>query len=520
MTAFMAALCTWLLIAAAWAQTPNRPGAGDEFNVNTGPRQEDPVACFDRSLRTARAAQQAYQVVYGSEWARQGECSGGTAEGAPGLGACWSPLTQARSLLEQAARLFETGRRTPGRQQSEVIAQANALVRQAAALLDGATQCFRPVFAQWQTRRGGADRTRRAAPPPQERGGPMPWEQAADAAEPRAQPRTRPATPEQRAPERGGPMPWEQAADAAEPQRPRTQVRIPPLSPAQHAARQLESSWRPLKAGVSYATTMFNGKPLHAVRITGPIRIGYAPVKGSYLQGFVNEKDTVLDSRGTRATGVVTGTFSDHLVAKRGEPEHIPGLGGPVVQNGKLVAPVPPAIGVAPLAAPRSFLGYGPDGYFIEEIGPFNTAEERQRKVESLGGGGPLVHGVGGLGQLMKNGVDVHKDARTRQQFRNSGQVSDSPNANAVAGVSANRKTLYLLVEEGNGNAKPPTGAGAGQLAKVLQELKVKDAVMMDGGGSAQIYIKKGVDANGQEFEGVDTRPGGSGRKQRAVFVF
>jgi hypothetical protein len=471
--AFIAALCSGLLIAAAWAQVPNRPGAGDEFSVNTGPRQEDPVACYDRSLRTARAAQQAYQVVYGDEWVRLGQCSGRSAEGAPGLNACWSPLTQARSLLEQAAQLFETGRRTPGPQQRDVVARGNALVKQAAALLDGATQCFRPLFAQWQTRRGEADRTRRPMPPP----------------------------------ERGGPLPWEQAADAAEPQRPRTEVQIPPLTSAQKAARVLESSWRPLKAGVSYATTMFNGKPLHAVKITGPIRIGYAPVKGSYLQGFINENDTVLDSRGTRATGVVTGTFSDHLVAPRGEPEHIPGLGGPVVQNGKLVAPVPPAIGVAPLAAPRSFLGYGRGGYFIEEIGPFKTAEERAKKVESLGGGGPLVHGVGGLGQLMKNGVDVHKDARTRQQFRNSGQISDSPNANAVAGVSADRKTLYLLVEEGDGNAKPPTGAGAGQLAKLLQALKVKDAVMMDGGGSAQIYIRKGVDATGQTFEGVDTVP-------------
>jgi hypothetical protein len=512
MTAFMAALCAWLLIAAAWAQTPNRPGAGDEFNVNTGPRQEDPVACFDRSLRTARAAQQAYQVVYGSEWARQGECSGGTAEGAPGLGACWSPLTQARSLLEQAARLFETGRRTPGRQQSDVVAQGNALVRQAAALLDGATQCFRPVFAQWQTRRGGADRTRRGTPPPPERGGPLPWEQAADAAEPRAQPRTRPTTPEQRAPGRGGPMPWEQPADAAEPQRPRTQVRVPPLSPAQQAARQLESSWRPLKAGVSYATTMFNGQPLHAVKITGPIRIGYAP-QGARLQGFIDGKGTALDNRGTRAIGAVTGTFSDFGIPKRGEPEHIAQLGGPVVQDGKLVAPLPPKVGVGALDAPRSFLGYGPNGYFIEETGKFATAEARAAKVVGFGGtprpGGPLLQGVGGLGQLLHNGIDVHKDSKTRQVFKNSGQLSDAANANAVAGI-LNSNTLYLLVEEGNGNLKRPTGAGAGQLAEVLQQLHVKEAVMMDGGGSAQIYIP-GV---------VDTRPGGSGRKLPSAILF
>ncbi|MDB5905411.1 MAG: Phosphodiester glycosidase [Betaproteobacteria bacterium] len=479
MTAFMAALCAWLLIAAAWAQSPNRPGAGDEFSVNTGPRQEDPVACFDRSLRTARAAQQAYQVVYGSEWARQGECAGGTAEGAPGLGACWSPLTQARSLLEQAARLFETGRRTPGRQQSEVIAQANALVRQAAAQLDGATQCFRPVFAQWQTRRGGADGTRRATPP---------------------------------APERGGPMPWEQAADAAEPQRPRTQVRVTPLSPAQQAATQLENSWRPLKAGVSYATTMFNGQPLHAVKITGPIRIGYAP-QGARLQGFIDGTGTTLDNRGTRAIGAVTGTFSDFRIPKRGEPEHIAQLGGPVVQDGKLVAPLPPKVGVGALDAPRSFLGYGPNGYFIEEIEKFATPEARAAKVVGFGGtprpGGPLLQGVGGLGQLLHNGIDVHKDSITHQVFKNSGQLSDTANANAVAGI-LDRNTLYLLVEEGNGNLKRPTGAGAGQLAAVLQELQVKEAVMMDGGGSAQMYIQ-GV---------VDTRPGSSGRKLPSAILF
>jgi hypothetical protein len=189
------------------------------------------------------------------------------------------------------------------------------------------------------------------------------------------------------------------------------------------------------------------------------------------------------------------------------------------VQDGKLVAPIPPKVGVASLAQPRSFLGYGPNGYFANEIGPFKSPAERQKFVEGLAGNAGSnskvrLQGVGGLAQLLKGGVDVHQaTAITKQGFRAGDQipVDGLINAAAVAGVSSDHKTLFLMIQEGDGLAKPRKGASAGQLAKILLGLGAWDAVMMDNGGSAQIYIPGA---------GANNRPGGSGRLLPNWIVF
>jgi len=162
----MAALRPLLVLglAAAFILADPAPRAaaqeGDVFSTNTdeAPPQQggDPMRCFDHALRNAKAAVQAYQVVYGDPWEEDGRCpqSGG---GAPaGLGACWGDLGPARGLLEQAAELLETGRKTQGPQGKEMIKQGNALVRKAKALVDEAGRCFMPLFAQW--RKNGGDK--------------------------------------------------------------------------------------------------------------------------------------------------------------------------------------------------------------------------------------------------------------------------------------------------------------------------------------------------------------------------
>jgi hypothetical protein len=231
---------------------------------------------------------------------------------------------------------------------------------------------------------------------------------------------------------------------------------------------------RPLKAGVSYASASFRGQKLHAVKVTGGITIGFNP-NGKTLQGFVSDHPGV--------TGAVTGTFSDWAPGSTRPPN----VGGPVVVDGKMVAPKYGQTGAFPFA-PRSFLGYAPGrGFFVQEIPalPTNRARQLQPTVEGL----DAAQGLGGLGRLLDRGQDVHDTyARRGQQF-GPGQVSDAPNARAVAGVADGGRTLVLLIEEGNGNGRPPTGAGLGDMAGVLKGLGVSDAVIMDGGGSAQIYI-------------------------------
>jgi len=249
---------------------------------------------------------------------------------------------------------------------------------------------------------------------------------------------------------------------------------------AKAASDDIRRKWntsRPLKAGVSYAATSFRGQRLHAVRVTGGIKIGFSP-KGETLQGFVDNQPEFV--------GAVTGTFSDWKT--NGGPP--PNVGGPVVVGGTMIAPQYGQTGAFPFA-PRSFLGYAPGrGFFVSEIPAFDNTT-RARLLKPTAEGLRAAQGLGGLGRLLNGGQDVHAAYALKkdgQQFTTA-QVSDAPNARAVAGVADGGRTLVLLVEEGDGNGRPPTGAGVGDLAGVLKGLGVSDAVIMDGGGSAQIYI-------------------------------
>lgn len=158
---------------AAWAQAPVTT---DTFSTNTDPSSgsaplkggvsaSDPMGCFDRAFRDTRAAIQAYQVVNGSGWQKDTACRSDT--GAPaGLGSCWGTLGQARGLIEQAAQLFETGRKSPAPKSEQLIDQANALIKQAAGIVDSADKCFQPVYTQWQKGRGRPQGGVAQNPPP------------------------------------------------------------------------------------------------------------------------------------------------------------------------------------------------------------------------------------------------------------------------------------------------------------------------------------------------------------------
>jgi hypothetical protein len=242
---------------------------------------------------------------------------------------------------------------------------------------------------------------------------------------------------------------------------------------AAHSILQGWSSAKPLRGAVLYTTTRFKGQTLHAVKIAAPIFIGYQ-------EGGVTLK-RMVDGQGNTIIGGVTGTFSAW-------PNKPLGVGGPVVQNGKMVAPQYGRTGIAPLA-PRSFLGYGPNGFLIEEIPAFQNLDVRARDLKAYVEGFGASQGIGGLARLLRSGSDVHAIYAKGAQRFDDRQISDEPNARAVAGVSADRRTLMLLIEEGNGQANPPTGAGMAEMGKILLVLGAPDAVGMDNGGSAQIYI-------------------------------
>ena len=81
--------------------------------------------------------------------------------------------------------------------------------------------------------------------------------------------------------------------------------------------------------------------------------------------------------------------------------------------------------------------------------------------------------------------------------LRRAVSTVDSRIPRAVAGVSNDHQTLILLVQAGD------SGATLSELARILKGLGAWDAVIMDGGGSAQIVIQP----PGQKEPTVDNRP-------------
>jgi TPR repeat protein len=277
---------------------------------------------------------------------------------------------------------------------------------------------------------------------------------------------------------------WEQPVEAAE-------------TAEARAANAILKGWADktgrVSDGVTYAKAPFGGATLHAVRVwigvrndgtLQGIRIGYAPKEAHRLQDFVQKN-------APPAVGGVTGTFSDWKLGMTVPAQP----GGPVVHDGKVVAAHRTVAWLRsdskakPEIVPRSFLGYGPQGFFVKEVPAFEDpggAEKMSQFVGKLG----AQEGVGGLGRLLDAGNDARGEPTGLAQKMKAGQADNGPNARAVAGVSKDQQTLILLVQEGNAQARPPIGAGLGELARILKRLDAWDAVIMDGGGSAQIVIQ------------------------------
>jgi hypothetical protein len=270
--------------------------------------------------------------------------------------------------------------------------------------------------------------------------------------------------------------------------------------PAAEAARQIATGWNQpgarLKAGVSYTSTGFSGQRLHAVRITGEagfrvalsgpggLRLGQAVAQGSIRNGKVGGE-----------VGGGTGTFSNWSPNLSRDTRIAPG--GPVIQGGRVTAPNRSLQGTTP--KPRSLLGWTGQGFFVADVPAFQDAEAQRRFLEqNVIAQRGATEGLGGLGRLLASGDDVHRRVAMGPQGLNPQQAGDTPNARAVAGVSADGGTLFLLIEEGNGQAYPPKGATTEQMVRLLSALGARDAVLFDGGGSAEIAVPaRGVESLG-----------------------
>jgi hypothetical protein len=263
-----------------------------------------------------------------------------------------------------------------------------------------------------------------------------------------------------------------------------------PSTAAQQVARQIIDGWRQpgsrLKAGVSYTSTSFGGRRMHAVRVSGGngLRVAFASDAGGVpLNKALSGKDAVI-SPGIPGglSGGVTGTFSN-WPARKGQAI---APGGPVIQGGKVALPNR-SIGGQGRPVERSFLGWDGSGFFVADLPATDAPGFRSFLNDTILGRYSAQEGVGGLGRLLAGGMDVHSGIAQGRQGLDRNQAGDTRNARAVAGVSRDGGTLFLLVEEGNGAVGQ--GATTKEMADILLGLGALDGVILDGGGSAQIAI-------------------------------
>ncbi|MDQ7246703.1 phosphodiester glycosidase family protein [Dongia sedimenti] len=286
------------------------------------------------------------------------------------------------------------------------------------------------------------------------------------------------------------------AAPAQVPPGQSSQTKPKPIgTEAKAVAAQLQ--WQALKKGVLYASIAFKGGTLHAVKVAGRIKIGFQQ------SGALTKE--LVEQAGSSVIGGVTGTFSNwnstieraypkRLAGKKIEDEETLRTAGPVVQGGKMIWPKPGTLDGIRNDVPRSFLGQRNDGtFFVAEVAPVpRFAQQLKGQVESLG----ASEGIGGLGLILDNGNDVHRQAALGRQRIADDIAGDRRNARAVAGVADGGKTLILLVEERDDRKKTgTTGATTGEMAALLRALGAQQGVIMDGGGSAQIYIRDMIDS-------------------------
>src|SRR5690242_19596820 len=98
---FVALVSVLLPGGFAVAQTPASSPS------STANEQQDPVVCFDQTLRNAVDAVQAYPASLPSLWQQASRCRG---RGTVQLDACWTTLMEAGPLIQRAGQVYELAR--------------------------------------------------------------------------------------------------------------------------------------------------------------------------------------------------------------------------------------------------------------------------------------------------------------------------------------------------------------------------------------------------------------------------
>lgn len=231
--------------------------------------------------------------------------------------------------------------------------------------------------------------------------------------------------------------------------------------PVASSLRELpgQLDWQPIYQGVELATIEIPGKnPCRgkALRIDAAhphIDFVLTPSNGA-APGETNGMKTSTFARATGAQIAINAAPFSPVHAKEGLPQDITGLH---VVNGEVVSLA--QAGYAALLISR-------DSLSSISTGPFDTTE--------------LYNAVGGFQVVLSAGNVV-------------GNQNEGPHPRTAAGVSADGRTLVLMVIDGR-QPRHSTGATTAELGQWLRAAGAHDGVNLDGGGTSTLVL---VDADG-----------------------
>ncbi|MBM3259891.1 MAG: phosphodiester glycosidase family protein [Candidatus Sericytochromatia bacterium] len=262
---------------------------------------------------------------------------------------------------------------------------------------------------------------------------------------------------------------------------------FPPRPEGPLPASAFPAGWAELAPGVRYARTLVNGQVTHALVVEPGTPVTFWA--GPPAEGGLGTRTVRQMAQGRVAA--VNGSFSTLADAPVSRPV------GPTVARGEVridSATIKSGWG----AVPRSFLARDAEGRFF--TGEAAAGEKATALLARLKDQGRQVTDLfGGNGVLLSGGQLADERARSVQGL-DGGQASRSANARTVAGVTPDGRLVLLTTE---GDAAEGRGVGVHELAQWLLQardqdptLKVDEAVILDGGGTAAMVVPgRGVDS-------------------------
>lgn len=235
-----------------------------------------------------------------------------------------------------------------------------------------------------------------------------------------------------------------------------------PIASAPHSAISFDDSGRPDISIVEYSGTVnYNGKSFNLTSVNFTRRADNMVCYNSYIG-----ESTLTNPYGTEVllTPVSNTNYmnceSSYVVNKVQS-----GVGDMQTNDNQLI-----------------LSGHGAAETFLKSIPVNSTITLNQEMVKSLNQ--KIYHLVGGFPQIIKNGINCVSTAVNKEKMSYALYAKRHPRS--AVGYNISRTKLYLVVSDGRRDDSP--GLTLNELAKLMMDFGVYEALNFDGGGSTALW--------------------------------